>query len=149
MIFILSITPHPEDNSGSVLPLAALVVFLVLLLAFVRCRLIQIAHTASYQMIPLASPDENLDHIAAAPAQPSVRSDKGTPRPYFEEPYSTAGASGSGYSQQVPPYYAPTSSAQHDDELVERITQRLARLVHEDAPPTYETTTAQLPSDAV
>jgi hypothetical protein len=100
-------------------------------------------------MIPLASPDENLDHIAAAPAQPSVRPDKGTPRPYFEEPYSTAGASGSGYSQQVPPYYAPTSSAQHDDELVERITQRLARLVHEDAPPTYETTTAQLPSDAV
>ncbi|KAJ7913393.1 hypothetical protein B0H13DRAFT_2005127 [Mycena leptocephala] len=140
----LIITSHTYT---SYLPFAMFLVFLAFIVAFVRRRPGRLASSMYTQMLPLASTAQSLpEHIPTAPVQGpgplnSARRDKGA---YSQELYSTAGASGSGTGQNLPPYYAPADgAAPHvDDELVDRIAQRLARLVHNDPPPTYETTTA-------
>ncbi|KAF7349131.1 hypothetical protein MVEN_01435300 [Mycena venus] len=140
----LLITPHPETKYAfkSHISLVAFFVLLAIILVAVRRRLIRLAHTTSYQMLPMTSNPPASS--ASTPAAPSAlhRRDKGTPHPYFNESGASGSGSGTG-SQTVPQYYAPPATdPQLDDALVERIAQRLARLVHEDAPPTYETTTA-------
>ncbi|KAJ6558723.1 hypothetical protein B0H10DRAFT_1967231 [Mycena sp. CBHHK59/15] len=104
----------------------------------------------SQQMLPLSSlGPSDPERIPSAPVAPrphsSVRPDKGAPQPYYDEVDSTAGASGSGSGQQIPPHHASASAAgpEVDDKLVECIAQRLARLVHNDSPPTYEDITSQ------
>ncbi|KAJ7719301.1 hypothetical protein B0H16DRAFT_1607058 [Mycena metata] len=96
-----------------------------------RRRPLRLANTTSQQTIPLSS----LDFVTPLPNH-----DKRTlPQTFPNEGYSTPGASSS--SGGMPPNYTPAPQAD-DSELVERIAQRVARLVQQDAPPTYETTTA-------
>ncbi|KAF8209079.1 hypothetical protein K438DRAFT_1811677 [Mycena galopus ATCC 62051] len=148
----LIVTP-PEPRSGSYFSLAAFLIVLAFTLAAVRRRFVRIANMTSHQMLPIASSGQP-NPVRATPAavalssqQQSIRQDKKeTPVPYSDPAaYLTAGASGSSQAQGLPPHYTPQTlgSTQIDDELVERIAQRLARLVREDgdAPPTYETTT--------
>ncbi|KAJ7676586.1 hypothetical protein DFH06DRAFT_610911 [Mycena polygramma] len=138
----LLVTPHP---GGSYLGLAVLLVFLAFLVVGIRRRFVRVANQASYQLLPQASHGaSNSARISPPPAAPpfktGVRPDKGAPQADSDEIYASGGASGSGAT--LPPYYAPATAGaqQGEDELVERIAQRLARLVQNDAPPMYETT---------
>ncbi|KAJ6572790.1 hypothetical protein DFH09DRAFT_1152694 [Mycena vulgaris] len=145
----LIITPLSRSQSTSHFTLVMVVLIVALVLAAIRRRLIWAANKTSQQMLPLSSPGpSNFERIPSAPIAPPrrnhVRPDK---QPYADEVRSTAGGSeasgsGSGRGQQVPPQYSSAAAAgpEVDDALVERIAQRLARIVHDDAPPTYEHT---------
>ncbi|KAJ7155334.1 hypothetical protein C8R46DRAFT_438904 [Mycena filopes] len=117
--------------------LVVLIFLIALSLAGLRRRLRRLASTtatSSYQLLPTAIPP-------SSPVAPPPRRDKGmaaSSKQQGDEPHSsvTAGASGSGSCQEMPPNYTPASRV--DDELVDRIAQRVARLVQQDAPPTYE-----------
>ncbi|KAJ7214678.1 hypothetical protein B0H12DRAFT_366619 [Mycena haematopus] len=147
----LLITPHATNQPASYLSLVTFLIILAFALAAVRRRLIRLANTTSHQILPIASPDSGrLPGPAPSSHQQSVPRDKGAQQTYVV-PYSGAGASGSDNGgSNLPPHYAVPSTGPHqlDDELVERIVQRLARLVRDDAPPTYETTTAAQPPTA-
>ncbi|KAF7375839.1 hypothetical protein MSAN_00473900 [Mycena sanguinolenta] len=145
--------PHPTSLSAPFLSLATFVIILAFALVAVRRRLVRLASTTSYQMLPTTSPSsQRVPVVVPCSPQQNNRYDKGARHPNVDLLYSSAGASGSGSgsgSSNLPPHYtAPiTGAPQLDDELVERIAQRLARLVREDAPPTYETSTAVQPPD--
>ncbi|KAJ6488741.1 hypothetical protein C8R45DRAFT_992765 [Mycena sanguinolenta] len=145
----LLITPHPTNHYSSFLSLITFVIILAFALTAVRRRLVRLANTTSHQMLPIASSNPQRVPVTVPSSQPqNVRHDKGARRPDAEVPYSSVGASGSGNGGlNLPPHYtaATTDMPQLNDELVERIAQRLARLVREDSPPTYETSTTTHP----
>lgn len=142
-----SITPHP-GNAVTRLSLAMFLIILAFVLASIRRRFIRLANKTSHQMLPVScTGPSNTERVPSAAVVPAphyaVRPDKGAAQAYSDNLYAAVaggGASGSGSGQHMPPQYdaAGTAGPQVDDELVERIAQRLARLVHDDAPPTYE-----------
>ncbi|KAJ7479588.1 hypothetical protein FB451DRAFT_1239357 [Mycena latifolia] len=145
----LIVTPQAMAQNTSHLSLLLLLIVLAFVFAAVRRRLVRLANKTSYQMLPVAAP-EHPEPSALTMLPPPNRVRTGKQHPYPDDDvHSLAGgsaASGSGsgsgdaHQKHMPPQYAP--SPEVDDALVERIAQRLARLVRDDAPPTYENTTA-------
>ncbi|KAJ7443197.1 hypothetical protein B0H11DRAFT_2093009 [Mycena galericulata] len=144
-----SIIPYPSSSAPSTLTFAMFLIILAFVLAAIRRRLLRHARKNTYQNLPLplsSPPSSSLewsDEAITAPPPPPI---KGSADPYLGEAHSTAGASGSSRGiGMMPPDYG--ANPQVDGELVERIAQRLAQLVN-DAPPSYENTSAQPPSHA-
>ncbi|KAJ7108323.1 hypothetical protein C8R44DRAFT_803999 [Mycena epipterygia] len=141
-------TPHPSNKYTSHLSLVMFLIILAFVLAAIRRRLIRLANKTSQQMLPLptsgpSNPERVPSAAVAPPPHNTIRPGKGAVQAFSDGVSAAAaggGASGSSSSQHMPPQYTPAGAAgpQVDDELVERIAQRLARLVHDDAPPTYE-----------
>ncbi|KAJ7108324.1 hypothetical protein C8R44DRAFT_885072 [Mycena epipterygia] len=117
---------HPDDKYAAHLSLAMSLVILanlilLFVLAAIRRRLIKLGliNKTSCQILPLSSPDlSSPERIPSAavppPPQKAVLPETGAAQP----PYATGEGS---------------------DELVERIAQRVAMLVQESPPPTYNT----------
>ncbi|KAJ7633302.1 hypothetical protein B0H17DRAFT_1217529 [Mycena rosella] len=145
------VTPHPGNKY---ITFAICIVILALVFVAVRRCLVGMRNWTTHQMLALSSaPSSNAERIPSdyimAAASNRVRPDKA--QAYADEVTFPAGgsdASGSGSSQHRPAQYFPVvdtvAAPEVDDALVERIAQRLARLVRDDAPPTYENTTAHV-----
>ncbi|KAJ6620192.1 hypothetical protein B0H10DRAFT_1102710 [Mycena sp. CBHHK59/15] len=141
----------------SKLALIAFLFWVAYLIAIVRRRLLRLVCIPSHPMLPLSDPPTPPCaasvplNVYPAPAPLPVRHEKQN-RDYTRADFAAA-ASGSGGAPQygagpsrslpAPAAYGLAPGTQVDDDLVERIAQRVARIVHDDAPPpTYvETST--------
>ncbi|KAJ7174967.1 hypothetical protein C8R43DRAFT_1230511 [Mycena crocata] len=169
----LLITPHPGNEHSSRFPWGwfFLNVGIVLLIQMILRKMI-LRRKASTErgILPSAesypgTPLPLTDRDSPAPAAPTPRRtlppakhERATWR-YFDERQApedqrigasgsgNGGPSGTGIGEEdldLPPDYAQaTPGSRVDDELVERIAQRVANIVRDEAPPTYQTTTAR------